>query len=1818
MAWGNNDYGQCDVPAGLSNVVAIAAGWKHSVALQQNGTVVAWGGNNWGQCNVPTGLTGVIAISAGYSNTAALRSNGTVVVWGSNWAGQCNVPANLNQVQAISVGGAHVLALKNDGTVVSWGYNEFGQTTVPTGLSQVVAIAAGGDHSIAVRSNGSVVAWGRNDFGEINIPAGLSQAMQVVTGERHPIVRRTDGSLVSWGRNDYGQATMPQNIMAIAAAGGAYHTVCITQRPVIAIVASDARAREGDNTDNGVFTIIRRGAMQETVSVNISYSGTATVGQDYVALPESVMIPAGQQQVVLTLTTLDDGVLEGLEQATATIVAGAAYAVGYPASATITLVDNDVPVVSIVASDPIASEGVPYNPGRLTIERSGNTDQSLTVQLAVSGTATAGADYAAIPSTITISAGSSRAEVTVAPLDDGMIEPEETIIVSVLPGGATYQVLDQDLAIILIGLPPGAPIAWGRNHFGQCDVPVGLNDVVSLSCDLHVVAIRANGTLLAWGNNENGQCNIPSQLNNVVAVAVGNQHTLALRADGTVVAWGLNDVGQCTVPENLSGVIAIAAGDFHSLALKKDGTVVSWGALKKGTTYVDPVDYLGPNLANIQAIDAGYQHLLFLRHDGKVIAGGDNTWGQANVPNSLSNVIQLVGGGIHSLALKNDGTVVGWGANYFGQAAPPTGLSSVALLSAGGHHSLAIKSDGSIVGWGRNLENQLAIPSGILAHGVYAGYQHSIALISVVNVQAIDRDASEGPTPNPGTFVVARTGSLSQSLTVNLQISGTASSGSDYTPISASVTIPANQTSAIITLNPVNDSVSELPETVTLSVVTGSNYAVGPLAQDTIIISDDDTPVTVVTIEAVDATASENISPIDQAAVIVVRQGSLSNAVTVGLQTSGTATSGADYIALPASVTLPSGQSSVSLSISPLNDDVAEDVESVIVSVLPGSGYNLGSAVSASVAIYDDDKPLVTIEAIDPYASEGPPIDVGRLWVRRHTIQSQPLTVHFMVNGTAKANQDYLSLGNSVTIPGGQPGVELTVIPINDEELETAETVAVTLTAASAYRLDNKRTALVLIVSDPGKVIAWGSNSFNQRTVPSSLNQDVAIISAGVYHSLALKTDGTVVAWGRNTWGQCNVPSGLRSVVAIAASYFHSVALKADGTVVAWGDNTHGQCNVPPGLSDVIAITVGWEHTVALKADGTLVAWGLNHANQCNIPVGLNQVRMIAGGDDHTLALKADGTVIGWGTNAQGQLTIPPSLGSIQAVAAGEYHSVALKSDGTVVAWGGNSMGQTNIPGGLTNVIAITANRSHTLALKSDRSIVGWGDNSAGQINIPAGLQALQISAGGFHSLALQPHTAVQIFTDDAFAVESSPSDYARVIVSRSGPTTNPLTVSLTISGTALPGVDYVAIGNTVTLPAGADHVVLAITPIPDGWLEPDESVVVQVASSASYIIAGTGSVQVMILQRELGSLIAWGDNLHHQCDTPLFTDVVGIAAGGYHSLALRADGSVIGWGGQWVGQSKIPAGLSNVVQIAAGDVHSLALCSDGKVVAWGHHGDGQCTPPSSLRNAVAVSAGGWHSLALQADGTVVGWGYNHYGQCNPPSGLRNVIAIAAGRFFSLALKADGTVVGWGGGSAASVPSGLSNVVAIAAGGTHALALTSGGTVVAWGGNDSGQTTVPAGLSNVVRIAAGAEHSLALKADGTVVAWGSNSAGQSLVPAGLLASAIAGGVPEFSDGFSLAIRRETRITIQATDADAAEGTPANTGTFTITRTGDTTSALTVNFTVSGTASAGSDYTALGTSVTIPAGQTSVTLTVTPIDDTAVEGAETVIVTLAAG
>jgi len=289
-----------------------------------------------------------------------------------------------------------------------------------------------------------------------------------------------------------------------------------------------------------------------------------------------------------------------------------------------------------------------------------------------------------------------------------------------------------------------------------------------------------------------------------------------------------------------------------------------------------------------------------------------------------------------------------------------------------------------------------------------------------------------------------------------------------------------------------------------------------------------------------------------------------------------------------------------------------------------------------------------------------------------------------------------------------------------------------TVTAKNAFGTSARSLPSNPIVpARQGMVVAWGNDQFGQSDVPSGLTGVIAV-SAGVSHSLALKSGGTVVAWGDDTYGQCDVPSGLTGVIAISAGYYHSLALKSDGTVVAWGNDTYGQIHVPSGLTGVIAISAGYKDSLVLKNGGTVVEWG----NDTAVPSGLTHAIAISQGAEHSLALTSTGTVVAWGNDTWGQTNVPSTLSGVIAISAGGYHNLALKSNGTVIAWGDNSAGQLSLPGDLTGVVAISGGYSHSVAVKRDGSVEAWGDPAYGETDGPD-LSAAAVSAGAFHNLAL-------------------------------------------------------------------------------------------------------------------------------------------------------------------------------------------------------------------------------------------------------------------------------------------------------------------------------------------------------------------------------------------------------------------------------------------------------------------------------------------------
>ena len=217
-AWGDNTYGLCNVPEGLSGVEDIAMNtYSHCcLALKEDGTVTAWGDNTYGLCDVPSGLYGVKDIFAASFCFLALKQDGTVAVWGNSPYGLNNLPKGLSKVTELAIDpqGMFALALKGDGTVAAWGDNDHGECNVPSDLKNVACIKAKIWNAIAVREDGSVVIWGDNAYGQCNVPEGLKNVVCISDSDQLMCVAalRADGTVAAWGYKSDQVKNMPAGL----------------------------------------------------------------------------------------------------------------------------------------------------------------------------------------------------------------------------------------------------------------------------------------------------------------------------------------------------------------------------------------------------------------------------------------------------------------------------------------------------------------------------------------------------------------------------------------------------------------------------------------------------------------------------------------------------------------------------------------------------------------------------------------------------------------------------------------------------------------------------------------------------------------------------------------------------------------------------------------------------------------------------------------------------------------------------------------------------------------------------------------------------------------------------------------------------------------------------------------------------------------------------------------------------------------------------------------------------------------------------------------------------------------------------------------------------------------------------------------------------------------------------------------------------------------------------------------------------------------------------------------------------------------------
>ncbi len=532
-----------------------------------------------------------------------------------------------------------------------------------------------------------------------------------------------------------------------------------------------------------------------------------------------------------------------------------------------------------------------------------------------------------------------------------------------------------------------------------------------------------------------------------------------------------------------------------------------------------------------------------------------------------------------------------------------------------------------------------------------------------------------------------------------------------------------------------------------------------------------------------------------------------------------------------------------------------------------------------------------------------------------------------------------------------------------------------------------------IALKSDGTVWTWGLNSGGELGNGNTALQTKAVqvqmasgaltgiiaIAGGDGHCLALDQNGTIWSWGVNTYGQLGIGSttlqtravqvtNLTGITAIAAGISHSLALKSDGTVWSWGVNTNGQLGNNSTTQQLQPVQV-------LTASGAL-----------------SGVSAIGSGSSHSLAVKSDGTVVAWGYNSTGQVgdntttqrnvaTSVLNLTGIYDVTGGTTHSIALKSDGTVWVWGGNTLGQLGDGTlamrktavqmtGASEVKRIAARTTRSMILKTDGTVWSTGDFLYGQmgngmvgyswvaLNLSAPTGVTQTATGGNFSLALKNDGTVWSW-------------------------------GLNING---------QLGINSTIDQSTPGMVTTSTGNLSG--------ITQIAAGTSHSLAVKNDGTLW--SWGIGSGGRLGDGTSQQRNRPVqvvtasgaLTGVTAAAGGDVFSMALKSDGTVWSWGGNANGQLGIgtttqqtqavqvltaTGALTNIVQIATGAAHAVALKSDGTVWVWGKNANGQLGLGNTTDQtfavqltgitASAVTAGFNHTLFLLTNGTVAGCG---------------------------------------------------------------------------------------------------------------------------------------------------------------------------------------------------------------------------------------------------
>ncbi|BCV55613.1 immunoglobulin-like domain-containing protein [Shewanella algae] len=1221
--------------------------------------------------------------------------------------------------------------------------------------------------------------------------------------------------------------------------------------PVVGIVADQSSVTEGETA---AFTVSIDQVADEDVVVNFTYSGVAEDGSDFTGVA-SVTIPAGSTSVPLDISTINDGIYEGAEDFSVTIdsVSGADASIGANNSADTTILDaQDAPVVGIVAEQSSVTEG---ETAAFTVSIDQVADEDVVVNFTYSGVAEDGSDFTGVAS-VTIPAGSTSVPLDISTINDGIYEGAEDFTVTI-------------------------------NSVSGADASIGANNSADTTIldaqDAPVVGIVADQSSVTEGETAAFTVSIDQVADEDVVVNFTYSGVAEDGSDFTGVASVTIPAGSTSVPLDISTIndgIYEGAEDFTVTIDSVSGADASIGA---------------NNSADTTILDAQDAPVVGIVADQSSVTEGETAAFTVSIDQVADEdvVVNFTYSGV-----AEDGS------DFTGVASVtiPAGSTSVPL-------DISTINDGIYEG-AEDFTVTINSVSGADA-SIGANNSADTTILDaqdapVVGIVADQSSVTEGET---AAFTVSIDQVADEDVVVNFTYSGVAEDGSDFTGV-ASVTIPAGSTSVPLDISTINDGIYEGAEdfTVTINSVSGADASIGANnSADTTILDAQDAPVVGIVADQSSVTEGETAAftvSIDQVA---------DEDVVVNFTYSGVAEDGSDFTGV-ASVTIPAGSTSVPLDISTINDGIYEGAEDFTVTIdsVSGADASIGANNSADTTILDaQDAPVVGIVADQSSVTEG---ETAAFTVSIDQVADEDVVVNFTYSGVAEDGSDFTGVA-SVTIPAGSTSVPLDISTINDGIYEGAEDFTVTINSVSGADatisptessadttiLDAQDAPVVGIVADQSSVTEGETAAF---TVSIDQVADEDVVVNFTYSGVAEDgSDFTGVASVTIPAGSTSVPldistindgiyegaedftvtinsvSGADATISPTESSADTtildaqdapvVGIVADQSSVTEGETAAFTVSIDQVADEDVVVNFTYSGVAEDGSDFTGVASVTIPAGSTSVPLDISTINdgIYEGAEDFTVTIDSvSGADASIGANNSADTTIldaqdAPVVGIVadqSSVTEGETAAFTVSIDQVAdedVVVNFTYSGVAEDGSDFTGVASVTIPAGST-SVPLDISTINDGIYEGAEdftvtIDSVSGADA---SIGANNSadttiLDAQDAPVVGIVADQSSVTEG---ETAAFTVSIDQVADEDVVVNFTYSGVAEDGSDFTGVAS-VTIPAGSTSVPLDISTINDGIYEgaEDFTVTIDSVSGADASIGANNSADTTILDAQ-------------------------------------------------------------------------------------------------------------------------------------------------------------------------------------------------------------------------------------------------------------------------------------------------------------------------------------------------------------------------------